>query len=100
MKQHFLKLFRCISSKRAKFVEFPSQHIIFNEGDFGDLMYVILRGSVNIRILKTIDIYEGISSSHVVNSFYDGDHFGDLAMMLMKKSQNVLKSKTLVNKYI
>ena len=83
--------------KRAKFVEFPSQHIIFNEGDFGDLMYVILRGSVNIRILKTIDIYEGISSSHVVNSFYDGDHFGDLAMMSMKKSQNVLKSKTLVN---
>jgi len=83
--------------KRVKFVEYPAQQIIFKEGDFGDLMYVIMRGSVNIRITKQLDVYEGISSSFVVNSFYDGDHFGDLAMMKTNKTAALLKSKALMN---
>ena len=86
---HFLKL--------AKFVEFPASHTIFREGDFGDLMYVILRGSVNIRITKQLDVYEGIASSYVVNSFYDGDHFGDLALMKTNKTSGFMKTKALAN---
>lgn len=90
IRMHFLK--------RAKFVEFPAGHIIFKQGDFGDLMYVILRGSVNIRIIKKINVYENLSTSFVVNSYYDGDHFGDLAMMSVKKMGNSFqKSKVLIN---
>lgn len=84
--------------KRAKFIEYPANQIIFKEGDFGDLMYIILRGSVNIRVLKHLDIYKDESCSLVVNSFYDGDQFGDLAMMSVKQSNStLLKSKALTS---
>lgn len=36
--------------KSATYNHFPSGSTVFKQGDFGDLMYIILRGSVNVRI--------------------------------------------------
>lgn len=44
--------------------------MIFNQGDVGDLMYIIMRGGVHVRI-KRINI-AGVFENPVVISLYDG----------------------------
>lgn len=44
----------------------------------GETMYIILRGSVDIRYTRHMG-YELIN--FVINSKYDGQHFGDLSML-------------------
>ena len=61
------------------FVQYPSGATIFKQGDYGDLMYIILRGSVNVRTKKTT-VY-GRLENIIVAVLYDGSHFGDYAMM-------------------
>ena len=60
-------------------VSFPANHLIFRQGDFGDLLYIILMGSVSV-ILEKKNKQLGLER-FIINSLYDGDHFGDLAMM-------------------
>ena len=36
--------------ENSNFVMYPKGHVIFKQGEFGDKMYVILRGSVRITI--------------------------------------------------
>jgi len=52
--------------------------IIFNQGDVGDLMYVIIKGGchVRIRVLNSMGEYE----ERVVTTLYDGINFGDIAL--------------------
>lgn len=50
-------------------------------------MYIIIRGSVNIRIKKKLNQRDLETYNIVINSYYDGDHFGDLAMMTSKQTQ-------------
>jgi Cyclic nucleotide-binding domain len=52
---------------------------VFNEGDFGDLMYIILRGSVNV--LKKKKTFYGETINQTIAVLYDGLHFGELAML-------------------
>jgi CRP-like cAMP-binding protein len=56
---------------------FYSGKIIFTEGEIGKNMYVILKGSVSIE-KKTEDIN---NYPVIVNSLYDGNHFGDLSFV-------------------
>lgn len=42
--QKFSRSTRIYLLKLAKVIDFPSQHVIFNQGDEGDLMYIIIRG--------------------------------------------------------
>ena len=42
-------------------------------------MYVILKGSVNVRISKKLD--SNYLDDRIVAVLYDGFHFGELAMM-------------------
>jgi hypothetical protein len=55
--------------EKCSFLEFPPDYTVFKQNDFGDKMYVILRGSVNIRIAKFTSV--GIVES-TVTSMYDG----------------------------
>ena len=71
--------------------------ILFKEGDYGDLMYIIIKGSVNIKVKRNYESYAKGNYEVVINSFYDGDHFGDLAMMSSRKksiSNRKLKEHT------
>lgn len=54
----------------------PGQYI-FKQGDLGDSVYVVVKGSVIFeKTLKELTSYELI-----VNSIYDGKHFGDLSLL-------------------
>jgi len=66
----FLKAATYKKEQRGKYV--------FHQGDEGDLMYVILRGSVNVKIKKAFK--SGQTQLVSVNSLYDGHHFGELAI--------------------
>ena len=57
--------------------------MVFKQGDFGDQMYIILQGSVNVKIDHKLGSYTELK---LVNVLYDGQHFGELA--IMKTSSN------------
>lgn len=63
--------------------------ILFRQGDFGDLLYVILKGSVNV-IVNSKNKY-GEMHENVVASLYDGSSFGELAMMGANRNTKELK---------
>jgi CRP-like cAMP-binding protein len=65
--------------RASSLMHYKSGDIVFNQGDYGDLMYVILRGSVNIRIKKKD--YSGVVVDVIVATAYDGLQFGELALM-------------------
>eukprot|EP01017_Pseudomicrothorax_dubius_P007327 TRINITY_DN12266_c0_g1_i2.p1 TRINITY_DN12266_c0_g1~~TRINITY_DN12266_c0_g1_i2.p1 ORF type:complete len:518 (-),score=109.95 TRINITY_DN12266_c0_g1_i2:73-1626(-) len=73
--EHVRRLFL----RSATFITHEPGATVFEQGDFGDLMYVILKGSVNVRV-KRQNLF-GKEESRVVASLYDGAHFGELAMM-------------------
>ena len=67
---------RTLFYKSSGFYHYLAGTIIFNQGDVGDHMYIIIKGSVSIE-KKNSDLR---NSPIVVNSLYDGNHFGDLAL--------------------
>ena len=75
--------------KKSNLQEFKPGQIIFNQGDFGNYMYVVLKGAVNVRKIKKGR--DGQMQNYVINTLYDGDIFGELAMMgtTQKKEKNV-----------
>ena len=77
--------------RKSNFQEFAQNQIIFNQGDFGNYMYVILKGAINIRRIRTTK--DHIIQNIVVNTLYDGDIFGELAMMgtTQKKEKNIME---------
>ena len=66
--------------RRAELVEYPSNTTIFRQGDYGDKMYVILRGSVNV-IIHYNDPITGKPVSKTVAWMKDGSSFGEYAML-------------------
>lgn len=76
--------------KSAFFARYESGSVIFRQGDFGDLMYIILRGSVNVRIKKAT-IY-GTVDDAIVAVLYDGSHFGEYAML--RTNQKNIKTES------
>ena len=50
---------------------------IFKQGDLGDMIYVILKGSVSVEKISP----ELRNMSMVVNSLYDGKHFGEAVLV-------------------
>lgn len=86
---------RILILKQTSLIEYKANEKIFSEGDYGDLMYIIIKGGVNIRLKRKP--LQKINEPYeiVINSLYDGDHFGDLAMMSVKK--NELKQAKQIN---
>ena len=74
--------------QKSAFQEFNPGEIIFNQGDFGNFMYVIIKGAVNIRRIRKTKNEQ--LQNLVVNTLYDGEIFGELAMMgtTQKKEKN------------
>ncbi|EAS00604.2 cyclic nucleotide-binding domain protein (macronuclear) [Tetrahymena thermophila SB210] len=65
--------------KLGKLIKKEKGEIVFNQGDFGDQMYIILFGSCNVQV-KYVNDY-GVEIERVVATLYDGQQFGELAMM-------------------
>ena len=69
-----LKLLKCSTHHNYKFGE-----IIFKQGDYGDLMYIILKGAVNIKVSRRTPY--GTTEEATIGRLYDGAHFGEYSMM-------------------
>jgi hypothetical protein len=54
----------------ANLTFYESNQIIFNQGDEGDLMYIIIRGGCHVRIKR--ETMDGNIENPVVHTMYDG----------------------------
>lgn len=61
---------------------FRAGSIIFNQGDIGDNLYIIVKGSVTV--IKSTEDFR--NHPVAVNSLYSGQHFGDIALIHALKS--------------
>ena len=82
--------------QKSKYLIQEAGDIIIRQGDFGDTLYCIVRGSCDVIITKPNIL--GNIESQIVANIYDGNHFGDIA--LMKKynasdGQNQIETKRL-----
>ena len=57
-------------SKKVMMEYFPAGHVLFNEGDSGDKMYIIKTGSVEV-----------IRGSATVATLKEGEFFGEMALV-------------------
>ncbi|CAD8194911.1 unnamed protein product [Paramecium pentaurelia] len=92
--ERFTKSTRINLVKLGQYIEVPPGEYVFHQGDFGDNLFVILSGSVVVKIEKKFNQF-GPIIEQVVSSLYDGQHFGELAMMetTQKGSEEVLEEK-------
>ena len=69
---------------------------LFNEGDEGENMYIIIKGAVNV--FKKIKDYRTNKTQEIlVSSLYDGDHFGELAMIGKGQQKHINSLEILEN---
>lgn len=69
----------------SKIINYRPGETVFKQGDKGETLYVIIKGSVNI--IKTSKDFGGYALT--VDSIYDGSHFGDIALMNALKSSHI-----------
>lgn len=69
--------------------QFPTNYVVFNQGDIGENLYIIIQGSVNV--IKSSEEFR--NHSVIVSSIYSGQHFGDIALLNSLKS-NPFSSRT------
>jgi CRP-like cAMP-binding protein len=62
----------------------PGHTVIFNQGDVGDKLYVIIKGRVAVQILS-VDYGR---MPVVVATLCDGDQFGELSLISLNKVQD------------
>jgi len=62
---------------------FDADHVIFNEGDFGDVMYVIKRGQVQV-----------IRNNTILAVLKDGQFFGEMALVSDEPRNATIKTVT------
>lgn len=78
-------------------MEVPPGEYVFHQGDFGDNLFVILSGSVVVKVEKHFKA-DNQTVEQVVSSLYDGQHFGELAMMeTQQKGEEVVLEEKLEN---
>ncbi len=66
--------------------KYPARHVLFRQGDIGDYMYIIIQGSVEVR-LKSPEL--GNQEVPYI-TLYDGDHFGELGSIKSTQQQKAL----------
>ncbi|EAS03004.2 cyclic nucleotide-binding domain protein (macronuclear) [Tetrahymena thermophila SB210] len=71
----------------AKLKTFEKNDIIFHQGDLADNMYIILKGSIHVRIKRQEDIDIQLKDP-IITTIYDGYSFGDLALINLKIKQS------------
>ena len=62
---------------------FPADHVIFNEGEEGDKMYVIKRGQVQV-----------IRNNSIIAILKDGQFFGEMSLVSDEKRNATIKTVT------
>jgi CRP-like cAMP-binding protein len=70
--------------KNAELISLPGHTVIFNQGDIGDKLYVILKGRVAVQINSK----EFGSLPVVIATLSDGDHFGELSLISLSRVQD------------
>ena len=83
----YMKHVRLSLIKNAKFFMYKSGDIVFKEGDIGDLLYIILKGSVNVR--NRMKNPEGNEEDLLIASIYEGNSFGDIDFTETKKNKEL-----------
>ncbi|KAM3143199.1 hypothetical protein pb186bvf_004785 [Paramecium bursaria] len=78
--ERFTKSTRINLLKLGVYLEIQPGEYVFKQGDYGDNLFVILQGSVSVKIERQF-LRDGLVMEQVVSSLYDGQHFGELAMM-------------------
>ena len=73
----------------AKYVNLPARTTIFEQGDIGEKMYVILKGRVAVEVTA-----ENSDIPVVVALLKDGEHFGELGLI----DQNRIDEQSLTEK--
>ena len=61
--------------EQAEILNLPARHTIFNQGDEGDKMYIILKGKVACEVKKKE--YDNLSICVAIKN--DGERFGELS---------------------
>ena len=92
----FNKLTRIRLLKTAHMNFYPSGLNLFNEGDEGENMYIIIKGAANV-FKKVKDHRTNKVQELLVSSLYDGDHFGELAMIGKGKQKHINTLEILEN---
>jgi len=69
--------------KQAHYFKQEAGSYIYREGEIGDSMFVVLKGSVNIKSQRILD--DGQVHVITVGSLGDGSHFGDVAEVNKEK---------------
>lgn len=67
----------------VKMEYFPVDHIIFEEGSFGDIMYIIKRGTVEV-----------IREKAIIAELSDNSFFGEMALVSEEPRNATIKTKT------
>ena len=85
--------------KIARHVEFEAEDIIMSEGDFGDTLYVILEGTVEVvKSLTMIELDDdrGIEKNKVFTRLNASQHavFGEIALLEDMKRTATIKAVT------
>jgi len=62
-------------------------HVIFHEGEGGNLFYVIMSGSVDIKV-NSVDQRGALQQTKLIN-LGEGAHFGDLALIKGKSIYSI-----------
>ncbi|MBC8163915.1 MAG: cyclic nucleotide-binding domain-containing protein [Roseiflexaceae bacterium] len=70
-------------------IKAPADTTIFNEGDEGDELFVLLDGSVRVQIKTRTP--EGSFATSTINSLYTGQCFGELVLL-----NNAHRSATII----
>ena len=92
----YIKHVRLSLIKSAKFFMYKPGDIVFREGDIGDLFYIILKGSVNIR--NRMKNPEGNEEDLLTGSIYEGNSFGDIDLTETKKNKELANIDWLAQK--
>ena len=86
-----LKFFMCFPEKicesmlnASKLIIAEADKIIFKEGDIGDNLFVIVKGSVGIRLIR-----KKLGKAILTKTLFDGDHFGNLDIFWDNKTEDI-----------
>jgi len=69
---------------QATYERFAPRKVLFRQGDIADMVYIILRGSVNVRAQQKMVF--GVIEDLFVTVLYDGTCFGDYGVTKERKA--------------
>jgi len=70
-------------AENIKMDYFPAEHVIFKEGDTGDIMYIIKRGQVQV-----------LRDNAILATLKDGAFFGEMALVSEEPRNATIKTLT------